>query len=71
MKNYRAGHAIITSAIIWGVVIISCALKLRGTPFRESVGLSLTLGVIAHFLFVWVPIGTAGRKRSPKDRDEK
>lgn len=63
LKNFSAGRTIIASAIIWAAVIISCALKLRGTPFREGVGLTLTLGVVAHLLFVWAPLGAESRKR--------
>jgi len=70
VKNFRAGHVIIASAIIWAAVIISSALKLKGTPFRETVGLSLTIGVIAHLLFVWIPLGAGSRKRKETDAKE-
>lgn len=48
---------IIGSAIIWGVVIIACALALRGTGHFSRVSYLLVIGVIAHFLLVWIPLG--------------
>lgn len=47
---------IIASAIIWGVVIIACALALRGTGYSSRVIYTLTIGVIFHALFVWIPL---------------
>jgi hypothetical protein len=48
---------IIASAIIWGVVIIACALTLRGTGHSSRVLYTLSIGVIVHALFVWIPLG--------------
>jgi hypothetical protein len=47
---------IITSAIIWGVVIIACALALRGTGYSSRVLYYLSIGVIVHALLVWIPL---------------
>jgi hypothetical protein len=71
MKKVNVGYLIITSAIIWGGVILSCALKLRGTPYKDGVSLTLTLGVIAHLLFVWTPLGALRGKRTKADASEK
>jgi hypothetical protein len=48
---------IIASAIIWGVVIIACALALRGTGHSSRVLYTLSIGVVVHALFVWIPLG--------------
>ena len=70
MKKVNVGYLIITSAIIWGAIIISCALKLKGTPYKDGVSLTLTIGVIAHFLFVWMPLGALRGKQKKADTKE-
>jgi len=63
MKKVNIGYTIITSAIIWGAILISCALKVKGTPYAEGINFTLTIGVITHLLFVWIPLGAQNRKR--------
>jgi hypothetical protein len=48
---------IITSAIIWGVVIIACALALRGSGFGSRVLYYQSIGAAIHALLVWMPLG--------------
>ena len=48
---------IISSAIIWGAVIIACALSLRGTGYGSRVLYYQSIGAIVHALLVWVPLG--------------
>ncbi len=56
MKKKKIGYLIITSAIIWGAVMIGCALVLKGTPYQEDVNRILCGGVIFHLLFIWNPL---------------
>ncbi len=53
-KNYGL---IIASAIIWGAVIIACALALRGTGYSSRVLYYLSIGVMVHAILVWIPLG--------------
>ena len=48
---------IIASAIIWGAIIIACALELRGSGYGGRVLYTLGIGVVVHALFVWIPLG--------------
>ncbi len=48
---------IISSAIIWGAVIIACALALRGTGYSSRVLYYLSIGVSVHAVLVWLPLG--------------
>lgn len=52
----KVGGAVIASAIIWGAVIIACALTLRGTVYSSRVLYTLGIGAITHLLFVWIPL---------------
>ncbi len=58
MKTGTIGYFIIASAIIWGAVIMGCALKLKGTECYQSIDLILFGGMIAHLLFIWGPLVT-------------
>ena len=53
MKNKTIGAAIISSAIIWGAVMIGCAFILRGTGYYNNISFILYGGVIMHFIMVW------------------
>lgn len=65
----KANVLIIASAIIWGAVIIGCALKLKGTSFSSEINLILFFGMLAHLLFVWTPLGKL-YKREKKNISE-
>lgn len=56
MKMKSIGGFIIASALVWGAVIIGCALKLKGTSMYEEISLILYGGVIFHLLFIWGPL---------------
>lgn len=56
MKKKSIGSLIISSAIVWGAVIICCAVVLKDTPYKEQVLRILTGGVVFHLLFIWAPI---------------
>lgn len=63
MKKKSIGIYIIVSAIIWGIVIIGCSLKLKGTGCYDNISLTLFGGVIFHLLFVWTPLGIQFKQR--------
>jgi len=50
------GYFIIASAIIWGLVIIFCSLKLKGTGCYDEISNILIFGFFAHLLFIWGPM---------------
>ncbi|MFC1501870.1 hypothetical protein ACFL6A_00490 [bacterium] len=62
MKKSKIGYFIIASAIVWGAVILGCALKLKGTPYYDEISPILTGGTIFHLLFIWGPLGILSRK---------
>lgn len=71
MKIKSIGGYIIASAILWGAVIIGCALKLEGTSMYEEISMILYAGVILHLLFIWGPLaiqlkGNKEEKSVPK-----
>ena len=55
-KIKSIGIFIITSALIWGAMIIGCSLKLKGTGCYSEISYILSLGFIAHLIFVWGPL---------------
>lgn len=62
MKKSKIGYFIIASAIIWGAVIIGCALKLKGTPYYNEISPILIVGAGFHLIFIWGPLGNQFRK---------
>jgi len=66
-KKKSIGIFIITSAIIWGAVIVGCALKLKGTGYFEEISTILTLGVVFHLLFIWGPLAVQFKKLKAAD----
>jgi len=65
-KKSSVGALIIASAIIWGIVIIGCSLALKGTECYDEISNILFLGVIAHFLLIWTPMGLLTRNKKNK-----
>lgn len=64
MKKNTIGAIIIASAIIWGLVMIACSLKLRETDCYNQISLILFGGVFSHLLFIWGPLGVMfGKKK--------
>ena len=69
MKANKIGYFIIASALVWGAVIIGCALKLKGTPYFNEISPILTVGTVIHLLFIWGPLGSGARKKK-NDKQE-
>ncbi len=68
MKTRSIGYYIIASAILWGLVIVGCALKLKGTPCYNDISPILIAGAGFHLLFIWAPMGK--QYRNIKDSEE-
>lgn len=66
----KSGVLIIASAIIWGVVIVACSFKLKGTECYAEISNILFGGVIMHFFLIWVPMGILFRNKK-NDTPEK
>ena len=66
MKKKSIGAFIIASAVVWGMVIFGCALKLKGTSMYEEISLILYGGVIFHILFIWGPLALQFRGNKEK-----
>jgi hypothetical protein len=66
MKPGKIGIYIIGSAIIWGAVLIGCALRLKGTACYDEISPVLIGGTIAHLLFIWGPMAAQFRKSREK-----
>lgn len=62
MKKGVVGSLIIASAIIWGLVIVGCSLKLSGTGCYDEIQNILVVGVITHIFLIWGPLGIATAK---------
>ena len=56
------GLFVIASAIIWGVVLIGCSLKLKGTGCFDEIAYILSAGAGIHLLFIWGPLGSQLKK---------
>jgi len=63
MKKKNVGYLIIASAIIWGLVIIGCALKLKGTEYYQEISPILVGGVVTHIILIWTPLGVLFKKK--------
>lgn len=72
MKSEKGkfGYFIISSAIVWGAVIIGCALKLKGTPCYAQISPILIGGSTFHLLFIWVPLALQFKKKKLEDGKE-
>ncbi len=65
LKN-KLGYFIIGSAMVWAAVIIATAILLMNIPKREIILNILSVGFIAHLLFIWIPIAIIFRKNIKK-----
>ena len=68
MKKKNIGYSIISSAIIWGAVMVGCALKLKGTHYYAEISPILIGGAGIHLLFIWGPLAGMLKK---KDNNQK
>ena len=66
-KKKSIGIFIIASAIIWGVVIIGCSLKLKGTGCFDEISYILSSGAIFHLLFIWGPLAIQFKKTKKEE----
>lgn len=48
MEKKKAVSILIASSIIWAVVIVGCAMVLRGTEYKDAVNKITFIGVIVH-----------------------
>ncbi len=68
MKKKIIRNFIISSAIIWGAVLIYVAYILKGTDFKNDVTGIIAGGIIFHLLFLWIPLG---KQLQSKNNDNK
>lgn len=61
----REGIVVIVNACIWGFVLITCAVALKGTGVYKDIQLILGGGAVASLLVVG-----AGFRAKPKDLPE-
>ncbi len=61
-KIKTIGVFIIASAIIWGVVIIGCAFKLKGTECFSEITTILSAGAGIHLILIWGPLAAQMKK---------
>ena len=52
-KNSVYAVSIITSAIVWGLVIVGCSVSLKGTGCYEQISALLFGGAISHLIVVY------------------
>ncbi|MEE9553875.1 MAG: hypothetical protein V3W18_06210 [candidate division Zixibacteria bacterium] len=61
-KKKTIGLFIIASAIVWGVTIISCSMKLKGTECFGEITTILSTGAALHLIFIWGPLAARLKK---------
>jgi hypothetical protein len=69
MKKTTMGYYVIASAIIWGAVIVGCALKLRGTECYQSIDMILFAGMFTHLILIWGPLAALFVKKDKKKKN--
>lgn len=57
MKKSKVRNFIISSAIVWGAVLIYVAYILKGTEFKNEIIGVIAGGIIFHLIFLWIPLG--------------
>lgn len=62
-KAISVGVIIIVSAIIWGLVIVGCSYKLKGTECYSEIQNILYGGVISHMILIWGPLVLLFKKK--------
>jgi hypothetical protein len=66
-KKKSIGLFIMASAIIWGAVIIGCALKLKGTACFDEISYILSAGAVFHLFFIWGPLAIQFKKMKKEE----
>lgn len=64
MDKKKAAALLIASSIIWAVVIISCALALKGTEYKDAVNKVTFIGVIVHMQLFNTMLLWGGEKKN-------
>lgn len=62
MKTKHLGLLLIVSAFIWGLVIVGCSFKLKGTNCYDEIKYILYGGVLMHFIIIWFPMASIAAK---------
>jgi len=57
MGKRKIRSFIISSAVVWGAVLIYVAYILKGTEFKNEIIGVIAGGIIFHLLFLWIPLG--------------
>jgi len=70
-KKGILGYYIIASAIIWGITIIVCALKLRGTECFNEISFILTSAAGIHLILIWGPLAAQLKKQREENKPKK
>lgn len=66
MKNSVLGIFIIASAIIFGLLLLMCSIKLKGTDCYQTISTILSMGFVAHLLFIWGPLTAIVKRQKRK-----
>ena len=61
------GAYIIASAIIWGITIIGCSLKLKGTDCFSEINAILGGGAGIHLILIWGPLAAQLKKMKKEE----
>jgi len=70
MKKINIGYFIIASAIIWGAVIIACAIILKGTIYKDDITYVIYAGTFIHLFFIWAPLAIQFKKSKGDQNNE-
>lgn len=62
-KVLSIGALIISSALIWGLVIVGCSFMLKGTECYGKIQNILVGGVLAHFVLIWAHLALQLKKK--------
>ena len=62
MKKNFIGYYILGSAIIWGAVIIFCAILLKDTDCYPQISTMLGSGAGIHLILIWGPLAANIKK---------
>ena len=66
MKKGKIGYFVLASAVVWGVTIIGCSLKLSTTPYYNEIDTILSSGAVFHLLFIWGPFTIMMKQKKTK-----
>jgi hypothetical protein len=60
---WKKYELVITSAAIWIIIIIACALTLKDTAYSGRILFRLVVGAVIHAILVWMPMIKAAKKK--------